>query len=201
VVGAWEDKTANEDDVTQGTADNKPTLQTNELNGEPTLRFDGSNDYLQGAFTTGGALTQPFTLLAVAELTSTGSVYRYITDGDDASNRMVSGQRDDGDWWIYPGSPALAGDPSDTNWNIWTVVYNGLSSQIWLNGVSEVSGEAGTDEADGLTVGGSYTGAASWWLGDIAEIIIYDSELNTADKNEVGNYMADRYNLSYSDIT
>ena len=206
VVGAWEDKTANEDDLTQGTSDNKPTLQTNELNGEPVLRFDGSNDNLQGAFTTGGALSQPFTILIVAKLDA-GAVnddnYHILIDSDDSSNRMLAGNQptDTPDTWrIYAGTNLDSANASDSDWNIWTCLYDGASSQFWHSGVSQASGNAGAHDGDGLTVGTNYNQSGAW-DGDVAEILIYDSDLSDADKNEVGNYLGDRYDISYSDIT
>jgi hypothetical protein len=204
-VGAWEDKTANEDDVTQGTADDKPTLQTNELNGESVLRFDGSNDYLQGAFTTGGSISQPNTVFVVAKLdtgtSNDGTRYACI-DGDDSSNRHYLWKNENAtpDNMVISGGTLLQGDDADESWNIWTVLFDTTTSQFWRNGVSENSGNAGSNAMDGLTVGAAYS-TSHPWDGDIAEIIIYDSELNDADKNEVGGYLGDRYNISYSDIT
>ena len=52
---------------------------------------------------------------------------------------------------------------------------------------------------NGLTLGANYLGGAQM-LGYIAEIIIYDANLSDADKNEVGNYLATRYALAYTDI-
>ena len=36
---------------------------------------------------------------------------------------------------------------------------------------------------------------------DIYEVLIYDSNLSNADKNEVGNYLATKYTLSWTAIT
>jgi len=61
-VGQWQDQAANADHVAQAVLAAKPTLRLNIKGGMPVLRFDGG-DWLQGAYTTGGALTQPFTVL------------------------------------------------------------------------------------------------------------------------------------------
>lgn len=48
-VSQWDDKSGNNRDFTQGTAGNRPTLQTAGINGLDTIAFDGSNDALARA--------------------------------------------------------------------------------------------------------------------------------------------------------
>nr|NIQ88590.1 hypothetical protein [Deltaproteobacteria bacterium] len=85
------------------------------------------------------------------------------------------------------------------DWNTWTCLLNGASSQFWHNGTSQASGNAGANDLDGITVGDRQpTGFP--WTGDITEIITYRGGLPDADKNQVGRYLADRYGLSYTDI-
>jgi hypothetical protein len=104
------------------------------------------------------------------------------------------------EWAIYArGAGAVTGSASDANWNIWTVVFNGASSQFWHNGVSEGAGNPGTDSQDGLHVF-CHWNQANFWKGDCVEILLYDANLSDADKNQVGNYLATRYALAYADI-
>lgn len=51
-VGAWLDQSGNEAHMYQSTSAAQPTLQTNELNGQNVVRFDGVDDFL--------SLTAPF---------------------------------------------------------------------------------------------------------------------------------------------
>lgn len=68
-VSTWEDRTSSNNDATQDVTDRQPTYETNELNGNAVVRFDGSNDFLSystSLFTyTGGA-----TVFAVVKPTS-----------------------------------------------------------------------------------------------------------------------------------
>ena len=208
VVGRWEDITANADHVNQANAGNKPTLQSGAgdlVNGHPVVRGDGIDDYLQGAFTTGGAMNQPNTIIAVAKLDAAAvndNNGHAICDGDDAGNRNILGvyQAAAPDkWQIYAGAN-LVGNNDDSDFRIWTAGFNGASSQLWHNGVSEAGpGNAGAMAIDGLTLFDGHAGGAPW-KGDIAEIIMYDANLSDADKNQVGRYLAARYGLSYTDI-
>jgi hypothetical protein len=43
-ISTWEDRTSNNNDASQATAANQPTYETNEVNGQPAIKFDGSND-------------------------------------------------------------------------------------------------------------------------------------------------------------
>jgi hypothetical protein len=45
-ISTWEDRTSNNNDASQATAANQPTYETNEVNGQPAIKFDGSNDWL-----------------------------------------------------------------------------------------------------------------------------------------------------------
>lgn len=54
-VSAWLDSSGNEAHMYQSSATAQPTLQTNELNGYPVVRFDGTNDFMN--------LTAPFDYL------------------------------------------------------------------------------------------------------------------------------------------
>ena len=203
VVGNWTNQGSDASAFVQNTADYMPLLKLNIVNGQSVLRFDGVNDYLVGSFT--GGISQPSTLFVVAQLAA-GSVndgaIHAIIDGDDSSreSRVIQYSGVNPDAWRITAGTALTGGDSDGNWNIWTVLWNGATSQFWLNGLSEASGNAGAEAPNGLTIGAQYNVAVPW-SGDIAEILWYPGNLSDADKNEVGQYLATKYALSYTPIT
>jgi len=188
VVTVYDQKGA--DNVTQATAANQPLFTASAQNGHAGMTFDGTNDFLQGAFTNGGALSQPYSVFALAKLDATqvnDDVYRLLVDGDDSSNRMIIGQdaADTPDAWrIYAGS-ALSSGTSNSNVLIWSVVFNGVSSQFWNNAVSQASGDAGAQNADGLTVGSRYLNAQEPWKGIIGTLAIADPAFNDTDRQAV----------------
>jgi hypothetical protein len=176
------------DDVTQATNAAQPLYVPNLQNGHPGFRFDGSDDYLQGAFTNGGALSQPFNVFSVAKLDEAAvndDSDVYLLDGDDNSGRMMlvtnSSETPDA-WAIYAGS-FLNGNIADSDWNLWSVLFGGVSSQFWLNQSSEASGNAGGDNSDGITIGARFL-IKAFWDGDIAvPAIIADPALSAADRS------------------
>ena len=186
------------DDVTQATAANQPLFTASMQNGHAGAFYDGTNDYLQGAYTNGGALSQPFSVYVLAQLDATvvndGSLHT-VVDGDDATNRMRLFQRNVGpptNWSLYAGA-ALGGGASDANWNIWAILLNGASSQFWANAASEASGNAGAHNADGLVVGARNDGGESW-KGYIGPIIVADPAHSDAQRvvmqNAINAYWA-----------
>jgi hypothetical protein len=81
-VVIWTDLSGNLNHASQVTAENRPTYQTNELNGKPVVRFDGVDDR--------------FVLSAAIPVSSSGLNYDGLGDedydglGDDAYDTLVS---------------------------------------------------------------------------------------------------------------
>jgi len=184
------------DDVTQAVAANQPLYVAAGQNGHPTMRLDGTNDYLQGAYTVGGALSQPFNAFAVAQLDAAAvndNVFRHMLDGDDAAGEMVVGKNSTPApdvWGIYAGIAWVDGAVADANWKLWSVLPNGAASQFWLNTVSQAIGNAGAENADGLTIGFNYLfSAGTSWFGDVASVVICDPSLSDAQRVLMQNAM------------
>jgi hypothetical protein len=155
VVGTFPDQSGNGRNLTQATAAKKPLYKTNVKNGYPTVRFDGSDDYLQGAF--GATIAQPITYFIAFRAITVGP-NEYIMAGDDITNRVglliVTG----GWWGIYAGAGLVSTTVPDTNWHYIVAIFNGASSSIRLDGAAIKSGNAGANSLDGLTLGALYTG-------------------------------------------
>lgn len=199
VVGRWEDLSANADHINQAVVADKPTLQNGAgdlINGHPVIRFDGAGDVLLGPFTTGGVMNQPNTIFVIV-MHDTGVGPDHFMDDDTVALSMRAGIAAGNLWNIYAGV-SLADGAADANWHIWTILYNGAASQYWHEGVSKAAGNAGANVPNGLCLGAQV--ASNFWDGDIAEAILYDSNLSNADKNQIGQYLATRYGLSWTDI-
>jgi len=178
------------DTITQAVKASQPLFVAASQNGHAGMAFDGS-DYLQGPYTIGGALSQPYSVFSVAQLDATvvnDNVGRFLCDGDDAVNRMIIRKLEsltpDG-WNIYAGAN-LSGTNADANWSVWSVLFNGIASEFWRNGVSEAAGDAGAHNADGVTIGMQAVPSA-WWKGYINSLIICDPALSAGDRVAMQN--------------
>jgi hypothetical protein len=192
--------------VTQATAINKPTLQQVTIGSTTSYYWllDGTNDYLQGTFG-GGANSQPFTIFAVAKLDASvvnDNSYRFMFDGLNTTNRaeFFKDAAPSPDAWVMNAGGNVTGGAADSDWNIWTGLFNAASSQFWLNGVSEAAGDASTKVLDGLIIG-SQRVIANYWKGYIGQYLIYPGNLSTADKNQVGEYLSTVTGIAWTTIT
>jgi len=61
-VATWQDKSGNSNHVTQGTVSRQASYQSNVVNGNNVVRFDGIDDFLTGSI---GALGSDYTVFAV----------------------------------------------------------------------------------------------------------------------------------------
>jgi len=178
IVGVYDQITGN--NFVQAAEAAQPLFVANIKNGHAGGQFNGTSHFLQGAFTIGGALSQPFSAYILAQLDAVAvddGVLRYIMDGDDGTNRLFIGTNTGtapDTWRIYAGT-ALVGGDANGNWNVWSVLANGNASQFWINGVSNGGpGAAGAQNPDGLTLGAANTGVASFWDGPIVCAVIAD---------------------------
>jgi len=166
------------DDVGERPDVEQPLFTADAQNGHAGGTYDGTNDLGRGAITNSGALSQPFSVYAIAQLDVSAvndGQWRSIIDGYDLTNRLTAGVNRTATpdaWRINAGGEVTGGD-NDSNWNIWSMLFSGASSEFWLNGVSEAAGNAGAHNADGLTIGTSYAGTM-WWKGLITSVVIVD---------------------------
>jgi len=193
VVTVYDQATAG-DDVTQATAANQPLYVAVAQNGHAGMQFDGANHCLQGAFTTGGVLSQPVNVFAAAALDVAAvddGVSRRIMDGDDAGGRIVLAQNatpNPDTWGLWCGTGWIDGAASDSNWHIWASLANGASSELWIDAALQAAGGPGALNPDGLTIGAHYL-ALNHWDGDIVSVIVCDPSLSDAQRVAMQNAM------------
>jgi len=192
-VDTWADKSGNGYDVTQATAANKPTTGTRTMNGLNVLDFDGSSDYLQGAF--GATLTQPNTIFMVFDLESYGGTM-FLYDGIDASNRHTV-YRSSSIYRAFAGVDQ-GGGTFDADPHISRAVFNGSASSLHIDGSSNIAtSDFGSQSLTGLTLGARYS-AANFFSGAIAEVIVVDGTLTAQQIADTETYLADKWGITLS---
>jgi hypothetical protein len=197
-VGASVNQGSDSHDIVQTTDADRPTLKTSVLNEKPVFRF--SSHYLVGSYSS--SVSQPVTMFLVTKLDAAAvgdsSAYRPFTS-EDGTNQHLFWKHTTKKWRMYAGN-AIEGSASvDSDWHIFTLLFNGASSGMWIDGVSDISGNAGAEGSDGLSWGAFYNGGNAF-DGDQAAILTYDSNLSTADRNQVQTYLSDEYGISVTDF-
>lgn len=199
-VSTWSDISGNGNNVSQGTSSFRPTYLTNQLNSLPVVSFDGTNDRLEfGSNITTGAISTFMVYKRPENSISTIlglSKHMYYT----GNGVFVM---------IYlPTSNRYNINHVNDSFSVFSMHTNGSASGSNLrlrNNVHQASfTRAGLWNNSNSTIGCRKTNGGSYSLfldGEIAEIIIYNSELNTAQHNIINNHLAAKYNLPiYTDL-
>ena len=223
-VSDWADASLNLNDAAQHTAGLAPLLVPNAVNGQPALRFDGADDYLEIA---NAATLQPgagdWTVFVVAKrlAASQGDFPQII------GSRPWTAGLDKGWAVAYSGggvmgshyadgasghdAPAfLAAAPlSQASFQMWQVEENRAAgtTAFYLNGdlnrsVSSSMPAGTVDQADAIYIGREIGGANNRRANmDLAEVLIYNRVLSRAERHGVAAYLSAKYSFGFTPNT
>ena len=206
-VSKWEDQSGNDNDAAQTNSLNQPTYVTNELNGYPVVRFTVSEKYLSHP----SILTSDYTAFYVLKLTATSKenkLYYYHAGSVSTGDLGFFAEY----WWapsygwgsvgnvnnsVTPQTRDLRASkvyPTPLDWRIHTHQPDALykNGEVILNYVPE------SDDvyAGGLTTIGSRSDNSTlYFVGDIAEILVYDRILTVSEREMVEDYLSDKYGI------
>jgi hypothetical protein len=194
-VGTWTDQSGTSHDFTQATSGKKPLYKVNIKNSLPAVRFDGSDDEMSA-----GDLSAVFPsagTIACAVKATSGSYMVYKTKENDS-------------WWQFGGSGywgafrssrlASTGTmPNDSAWHIFSCTAVASAYKVWVDAVNKIN--SGSFTFDGgndhnlahQTTFGHYTAM------DLGELIVYDSVLSDADRQQVEQYLSTRWAIAFPD--
>lgn len=199
-VSTWADSSLNARNFTQANAANQPTVVTNGIGGKPTVRFDGSNDYLDSAT---GSYSQPITVFSVARKTAAGSGYERILHGNTTVDGIFFMGANAGNYASFIGnggwndttanSPARA--VSTNTGSVLGATISGGTITPYFNGTAQTAKSGNTMSTLAGFRMGSSSGLSQFWNGDVSEVIVYPGVLSTADRQRVEGYLAWKYNL------
>lgn len=165
-IGTFTDQSGNGINAT-ASGSNRPTYKTSQINSLAAADFDGTDDYLLNSIST---YNQPNTVFIVAkELTGTDQV---MLDGNSGRHFVgVSG----GIFYLYTTALLNCGAQSPNTWRVYEAVFDGASSELLYNGVSQATGNTGVDPLSLNAVIGAGVSGTYPFKGQIAELLFYDS--------------------------
>ncbi|MEL6654290.1 MAG: hypothetical protein AAFQ87_26160, partial [Bacteroidota bacterium] len=200
-VQSWNDKGPNGINASTVAATNRPVLG-NTINGYPTVAFDGSNDWmkLNGATS---ALNGNCAIFAVFVPLADNDDGYYLSNHLGGSNRMKFGHRPNGELIYDDDSPSLAlgswlNQETMVSFN---VTLNSLVKG-WVNGTAAADWTSfSSSGSDRVSIGQEYDGSgndnqtSNHWEGELAEMIIFDSQLSDDHRHRVETYLSLKYGL------
>jgi len=194
-VATWSDQSTFHSDAIQNTSGSRPALVSNALNGQPVLRFNGSNTYFQLPNVMSG-VTLGAEIIAVLRAPDAGTRIDALWDFGVSGNgsHYYNGYRYDdfgtNNGSSYTGAPALL----LSEYHRYNISID--SSGTWIDRVNGVEWMRRTNQPLGFRsnpmIGRSVPYGQNL-RGDIAEIIIYDHALSAADRDAVSAYLTTKY--------
>lgn len=215
VVTRWADQSGLGNDAIATDPTHAPTLQLNSLNGLPTLRFNGSTEYLDVADSASiSCLTQDVTIITVVSYDNLTGGYRSCGVSKTSGNLPAPF-----DLWCNAGTGAGApqfylGNGVPAQYSVFggfvapqvgVGVYN-VMGVSWGNGTVDqylnnnnnghyIYSDSPADGGGPLRIG-SRADLVTQLEGNLAEVVIYQPALSDADRLNVVQYLAGKYALN-----
>ncbi len=214
VVSEWVDQSGNAVSFTppspSGTT--SPTFQTNVQNGYPAIRFDG-DDYLSlnSAYTPPVGDSSRTVIAVVDNITQTGANYNHIlhygTNQASPLNQaygLLSRTNEQNvignHYWANNYTSSIPFPIQDgAGSSIPQIVmnsYDGTSDWIFLQEDQfEINDITLNTVANEFLIGSRIGGAAEFFQGDLLELLFYSKALDAEEREEVYNYLQQKYNV------
>ena len=203
-VSTWADVSGHAHDATQGTASSRPQLLSAALNGMPSLKFDGTT-FLTIPSTLPSFVTG-VTAFVIGKPTAVANWGRYFDfgTGQSANNLFLcrEGTTNNLYWWaITPSGNATARGTALlplNQYQLAEVTENSTLIQLFVNGALATSSTGAAPANVALT--SNFIAKSNWatdalFQGEIAEVIVYNRALTIPERQQVENYLNQKYRL------
>ena len=118
-----------------------------------------------------------------------------MIDGTGTDRHVIYKRGTADNWTIFGGIEVISSTPADTNWHIFTAVFNGASSFLRLDGTQIMAGNVGTAALVGTTTN-SFANGLFEGGGDRGEQLTYNNEVNTANIAVIENYLSNKWGIA-----
>lgn len=212
-ISSMADQSSNAASYTQSTSGKRPTWITNQLNGKPVMRFSAaSQQNLIEATINTVSRTSAFTIVMVVKLSSFDQAYKYMLNAKASDcNAPLAYSTNASYLDAFFGDDVSAQKfkvfrmttiSTPTSWHYISVFYNGSGSTTMGNFSANLDTSALTltstsgNDGGGKNIVGSYKDSVIYnWNGDIAEVMIFNSQLTGSNLTDVQTYLNRKYGL------
>jgi len=208
-VSEWRDKSGNGYHATQATSANQPAFTSSGLNGRAVLTFAGSPEELLTSL----SLSAPYSVIAVVkeDARHIGPYFGPTTSTNLGFGDVFAvGDTDynNGKWAAWGATRAVYGNASASVTSNATIVSNIVSGtslpgdiSVFANGnggvvTAQYAGTAPGASIDSARIGGRGGGVLEYWEGIIAEVIVYDRAVTTAERENLERMLASKWGVS-----
>ncbi|MFW5983029.1 MAG: hypothetical protein ACOCQ4_00895, partial [bacterium] len=191
-VDSWYDLSGNNFHLSQTNLNSQPTFTDSVINNQPTVYFDGIDDFMSVDFATN--FSQPITIFVVWN--SLNNQHNMIYDNY-SGTRFFLFRANDGELRINAENANLAYDIGfQTKFLLTTSIYNFNNSVIKENSLIKNTGNVSNGMLNGINLG-RYSQGVHFLNGNIAELIVYNDILSESDQVIIENYLMNKYTPSF----
>ncbi len=203
-VSQWNDKSGNGNNATQGTGANQPNTGTDTINGKNVIKFVSPREFdlPSGLYNVPNGSNSLF----IVEKSIAAGPY-IIINGVNSVNangytiNFGEGVGVDQRQYKHGVGFNINTDALTTATHIQGWIRNGSSNKIFEDGnVLGTAANATSSVLTSLTLGGNGNAGSRHFQGDIAEVIIYSTNLSNAQANTVGNYLAAKWGRTWTNF-
>lgn len=213
-VARWEDRSGNSRHHTQATANNRPILKTNQINGKNIVSFDGANDILVNTPSTVFRNVSAYTFFAVRKNRSsvTGGTKRLFSNNDAntqvrfdfittfTNKSTISARRLPTDTLATLAAPNNNTTSGTFELFCALVDHTNTTAKVFKNGTISASSSSfltsgNTNDTSYRTVIAGFSLSSGVADVDVAEILVYHGALSDADRGTIESYLTTKWGL------
>ncbi|WP_409515154.1 beta strand repeat-containing protein, partial [Chryseobacterium sp.] len=203
-ISQWDDLSGVGNNATQSTTANRPSFQNNSgnnINFNPVVNFDGTNDYFQLSNTLQPLGASQRTL--VIPFSSSGFSVP-ISWGSNGANTLYTIRVNPIALDYGNGNVQSSGSGTSTNLNLMSAIYNGSAHTLYQLGKALATNNISLNTSATLAALGAdvWTGTYSNFVsGKIPEAIMYSRGLSASELLRVHSYIAIKYGITLDQST
>lgn len=195
-ISQWDDSSGNARHLVQATGGNQPIYKAAvaAFGGKPTVRFDGTDDFLQKTLT-GMAAGTSYTIAAVVSHRA-NVTDDYFFDGR-GTGFFEIGVDSGGYWFAQAGTPSAIPTSNDGRRGVamMTAMTDGAVLTVWRDAMSIGEVAVTSSMTMGTITLGSNFGVDRFFNGGIAELVIFRGALTAAQRQELWAGLTEKYGL------
>ena len=191
----WYEQSGNANHVPQATAAAQPLLTLNTVNGQPVLRFDGTNDFLRGDCPNQTGRT----IYMVARMRSSTANARL---SNDSLNSNASTYDTGASAYNYYDTTPNVVDPvggTTTNWSLITLKYSGgntLAPYVNNTAATPFTAAAFYSHGTAYWLGSNHGGAGEFAPLDLAARLQYDTAHDDTTRQAIQTILATKFGIT-----
>lgn len=194
-VSQWDDKSSAGNDVIEGTGTRQPVVVSADVNGRDVIKFDGIDDRLYRIALTGGLEATPNTVYMVVLPSATTASNETYFDSQASGRHRVGTLAPSGYYETYAGFSMNSGIAANsTQYILLHAIIDGASSSMSVDDSTIVSGNAGTFDMGGVTIGARNNGNDAAAI-SVGLVLLYNGTVSASDHADIVDYIEEEFDL------